>query len=328
MQAIRLHAFGPADNLIYEEAADPVPGPGQVRIAVRAAGVHLVDTMIRAGTVGGPFAEPELPTIPGREVAGVVDALGEGVEESWLGRRVVAHLGLVPGGYAELAVRDVAAVHEVPDGVDFGEAVAMIGTGRTTMGILEVAGLVEGDVAVVTAAAGGIGALLVQAGRNAGATVVALAGGPAKVAKARELGADHAFDYTRPGWQDTVRQALAGLTATVALDGVGGEAGRFAMDLLRPGGRLLLFGSSDVAGGQVEITTDLLYERGLTVAVPFGPRLMKRPGGIRELEEWALSAAGSGALRPIVHEFPLKDAAQAHAALENRQTMGKVVLVP
>ncbi|PZG47564.1 oxidoreductase [Spongiactinospora gelatinilytica] len=328
MRAIRLHAFGPAENLTYEQAADPVPGPGQVRIAVRAAGVHLVDTMIRAGTANGPMAAPELPTIPGREVAGVVDALGEGVAESWFGRRVVAHLGMVPGGYAELAVRDVAAVHEVPDGVDFAGAVAMIGTGRTTMGILEAAALAAGDVAVVTAAAGGIGGLLVQAGRNAGATVVALAGGPAKVARAKELGADHAFDYTLPGWQDTVRQALAGQAATVALDGVGGEAGRFAMDLLAPGGRLMLFGWSDTAGGPVEITTAALYERGLTAAVPIGPRLLKRPGGIRELEERALAAAGSGALTPSVQEFALKDAAQAHAALETRQTMGKVVLIP
>ncbi len=103
MHAIRLHAFGPAGNLTHERVEDPRPDPGQVRIAVRAAGVHLLDAALREGMRGGPAAEPTpLPTIPGREVAGVVESLGEGVADLWLGKRVVAHLGFVPGGYAEL----------------------------------------------------------------------------------------------------------------------------------------------------------------------------------------------------------------------------------
>ena len=98
MHAIRLHEFGPATNLTYEEVPDPEPGPGQVRIAVAAAGVHLIDTTIRSGAQAGAFPLPELPAIPGREVAGVVDALGAGVDEGWLGRRVVAHLGAASAG--------------------------------------------------------------------------------------------------------------------------------------------------------------------------------------------------------------------------------------
>lgn len=97
MHAIRLHSFGPAGNLVLEEVEDPAPGPGQVRVAVRAAGVHLLDTALREGVQGPSPTLPELPTIPGREVAGLVDALGEGAPESWLGRRVVAHLGFAPG---------------------------------------------------------------------------------------------------------------------------------------------------------------------------------------------------------------------------------------
>ena len=104
MHAIRLHAFGPPENLRYERVDDPEPGPGQVRIAVAVAGVHLIDTAIRAGRRMGPMPLPELPEIPGREVAGSVDALGPGVDAAWLGRRVVAHLGPASGGYAELAV--------------------------------------------------------------------------------------------------------------------------------------------------------------------------------------------------------------------------------
>ena len=101
MHAVRLHEFGPAGNLRYERVADPRPGPGQVRIAVRVAGVHVLDTHIRAGERAGPFPPPELPAIPGREVAGVVDAVGPGADDAWMGRRVVAHLGQASGGYAE-----------------------------------------------------------------------------------------------------------------------------------------------------------------------------------------------------------------------------------
>ncbi|CAM5533005.1 hypothetical protein SFUMM280S_07027 [Streptomyces fumanus] len=178
MHAIRLHAFGPAENLVYEPVEDPEPGPGQVRIAVRAAGVHLLDTALREGHQGPAPAPPVLPTVPGREVAGVVDALGAGTPGDWLGKRVVAHLGFAPGGYAELAVTDAARLHEIPGGLDFAAAVAMIGTGRTAMGILQFAELGPDSVAVVPAAAGGIGTLLVQYAKHAGATVIGLAGRP------------------------------------------------------------------------------------------------------------------------------------------------------
>src|SRR5690349_4235708 len=102
MRAIRLHEFGPAENLVFEEVPDPVPGEGQVRIAVAAAGVHLLDTGLRRGEPSGPLQPPELPSIPGREVAGRVEALGAGVGAAeWLGRHVVAHLGPAGQGYAE-----------------------------------------------------------------------------------------------------------------------------------------------------------------------------------------------------------------------------------
>src|SRR5919198_674200 len=327
MRAIRLHEFGPAENLLYEEVEDPRPTTGQVRIAVAAAGVHLIDTNIRAGVQQGPMPLPELPTIPGREVAGTVDALGAEVDESWLGRRVVAHLGPGSGGgYAELAVRDVDAVHALPDGVAEDAAVAMIGTGRTTLGILEVAQLAPGDVALITAAAGGIGSLLVQAARERGAVAVALAGGEAKVERARAVGAAVAVDYTTPEWTDAVREALGDKKATVAFDGVGGEVGRAALELLAPGGRLILFGWS--SGQPTRLSAIDLFARGLTVSAAIGPRILNRPGGMRELEEQALDALAEGRLVPLVQRFALADAAAAHTALETRATVGKVVLVP
>lgn len=210
MHAIRLHTFGPAENLTYEQTDDPAPAPGQVRIAVRAAGVHLLDTALREGQQG-PLPRPTaLPTIPGREVAGVVESLGDGVAELWLGKRVTAHLGFAPGGYAELAVTDVDRVHEIPGNLDFAQAVAMIGTGRTAMGILQFAELGPDSVAVIPAAAGGIGTLLVQYAKNAGATVVGLAGGPSKTAQVHANGADLAVDYKDSAWPGKVRAFLGG----------------------------------------------------------------------------------------------------------------------
>ena len=326
MHAIRLHAFGPAANLRYEEVEDPRPGPGQVRIAVAASGVHLIDTALRAGRPMGPLPLPELPTIPGREVAGTVDAVGPDVDEGWVGRRVVAHLGLASGGYAELAVREVEALHALPDGLADDAAVAMIGTGRTALAILEVAALTAEDIVLITAAAGGLGSLLVQAARNAGATVVGVAGGPAKVQRVAQLGATVAVDYSAPDWSDAVRTALDGRAVTVALDGVGGAPGRSALELLGAGGRLILFGFS--SGEPTELSAGDLFARGITVSAAIGARITQRPGGLRDLEEQALEAAADGGLVPLVQRFALADAAAAHEAIERRATIGKTVLVP
>lgn len=315
--AIRQYEFGPAENLLFEEVSPPVPGVGQVRVAVAAAGVHLVDTSIRQGVVGGPFPLPRLPMTPGREVAGVVDVVGEGVGSEWLGRRVVAHLGQASGGYAELAVVPVESLHEVPVDLPFDQAVAMIGTGRTVMAVLEMASLRADDVVVVSAAAGGMGALLVQAAKNVGAYVVGLAGGPEKVALVRGLGVDVAVDYRVEGWE-VPREP------TVVLDAVGGAVGRRLFELLGRGGRLVTYGAS--GGGFTQVPEEELAARGVSLLVPLGAWMVKR--GLRGWESAALAAAGRGEWRALTTRFPLARAASAHAALEARGTVGKVVLVP
>ncbi|MGW0251543.1 zinc-binding dehydrogenase [Nocardia goodfellowii] len=321
MHAIRLHAFGPAENLRYETVGDPAPGAHQVRITVAAAGVHLVDTALRHGRPG-PYPLPELPTIPGREVAGTVESVGADVDPSWLGKRVVTHLGAAPGGYAELAIADSARLHEIPENLDPAEAIAMIGTGRTTMGILQFTDLGPDSVAVITAAAGGIGTLLVQAAKNAGAYVIGLAGGPGKVARVAENGADLAVDYLQPGWDERLREHRP----TVVFDAVGGETARAAVDLLRKGGHHVVYG---FPGGPLGISEREQQERGITSQVVLGPPMMQRAGGdIRVLEDRSLAEAAAGRLRPAVQRFPLADAADAHRALETRATMGKVVLIP
>ncbi|MGW8490758.1 zinc-binding dehydrogenase [Streptomyces sp. NPDC055886] len=333
MYAVRLHAFGPAENLVYEKAEDPVPGPGQVRIAVAAAGVHLLDTVLREGE-SGPYPAPVgLPTVPGREVAGTVESLGEGVDGQWLGKRVVAHIGMAPGGYAELTVTEADRLHEIPEGLDAAGAVAMIGTGRTALGVLGFTPLGPASVVVVTAAAGGIGTLLVQYAKSAGATVIALAGGPAKVARATDNGADLALDYTRPDWPREARAYLdaKGLRATVLYDSVGGTTARAAVDLLGPGGQHVVYGWSgeaDGAGGPLTFTAEELAERSITSGSALGPEMIERGGGLRALETRALAEAAAGRLRPAVQRFPLAEAAAAHRALETRGTMGKVILEP
>ncbi|MEU4745078.1 zinc-binding dehydrogenase [Actinosynnema sp. NPDC023658] len=318
MHAIRQHEFGPAGNLRFERTPDPEPGVGQVRITVTSAGVHVLDTSIRRGEGGGPFPLPELPVTPGREVAGVVTALGDGVEPHWLGKRVVAHLGQAGGGYAELAVANAASLHEVPDHVSDDAAVAMIGTGRTAVGVLRIAELTADDVVLVTSAAGGLGSLFVQEAKAIGATVVGAAS-TAKLDLVRQLGADVVADYTRPGWDD----GISGVTAV--LDGVGGDVGRTALELLGVGGRIVLFGWT--SGERTRLDSGDLYTRGLTATVAVGPRMMKGTS-LRGLEETSLRALSEGRLIPLTTTFPLSEAAEAHTALEGRATVGKVVLKP
>ncbi|SDT69322.1 zinc-binding dehydrogenase [Jiangella sp. DSM 45060] len=326
MHAIRLHEFGPAENLRYEEVPDPVPAAGQLRVAVEASGVHLIDTALRSGGGGGgPLPLPALPSIPGREIAGTVDSVGDGVDPAWVGRRVVAHLGQAGAGYARLAVVAAESAHVLPDGLGADAAVAMIGTGRTTVGVLDRAALTGDDVVLVTAAAGGVGSLLVQAGRAAGAVVVGLAGGSAKVRQVRALGATHAVDYTDPAWPEHVRAALGPLAPTLLLDGVGGPLGRAGMDLLGVGGRLVMFGWS--SGELLPFASSDLVERALTASWPISRHQVGRPGFLRGLETRALAEAAAGQLVPLVHRFPLERAADAHSALESRRTTGKVVLV-
>lgn len=315
MRAIRQYEFGGPDVLRLEEVPDPEPGPGELRIAVQAAGVHVLDTSIRAGTAFGTLPPPPLPMTPGREVAGVVDRVGPGVDTGWLGRRAVAHLGPASGGYAELAAVAAARAHEVPAGLDAPAAVAAIGTGRTALGILDLATIQASDVVAVTSAAGGLGVLLLQAARAAGARTVALAGGAAKLAVAAKFGATSTIDYRTPDWSGRLAEEPP---LTLVLDGVGGVVGRLLYQRLAPGGRLVRYGWS--SGEQ-----NTYDDPDRPVLDVLGPYIMDR---LAELETRSLAAVAEGSLVPHVGSvFPLADAAAAHRAIESRETVGKVVLV-
>jgi NADPH:quinone reductase len=315
LRAVWLSEFGGPEVLVAADAPDPAPGPGQALIEVEYANITFVETQLRADS--GPFSLA-LPVIPGNGVGGVVSAVGAGVDPGLAGRRVVSSLG-GSGGYAELAVVDAGALVKVPEGVALDDAVALLADGRTAVSLVRTVGLAEGDRALVEAAAGGVGSMLVQLARAAGARVVAAAGGTAKLELARELGAEAAVDYREPDWPERVREAFGGLD--VVFDGVGGQVGASAFELLDPGGRMLRFGLA--SGEWAAISDEAAAERGVELV----SMARTTPEEMRAQTETALAEAAAGRLRPVIGQrFPLERAADAHAAMEARRTVGKTLL--
>ncbi|WP_199432675.1 zinc-binding dehydrogenase [Qaidamihabitans albus] len=316
MRAVWLKEFGGPEVLVTGEAPDPVPGPGQVLIEVAFAGITFVETQFRrAGR--GPF-EVEPPLIPGNGVGGVVTRVGHGADPALAGRRVVSGLG-GSGGYAERAVADAEAVIEVPDGLGLDSAVALLADGRTATMLVRGAGLAGGERVLVEAAAGGVGTLLVQLARAAGALVVGVAGGRHKLELAHELGAEVTADYREPGWTERVRDAVGGVD--LVFDAVGGETGRAAFELLGRGGRFVSYGLA--GGAPAAIPGELAAARGVSVSWGIGGR----PAELRAFAKSALAEAAAGRLRPVIGQrFPLERAADAHAAIESRATVGKTLL--
>jgi len=229
MKAVWLEEFGGPEVLVAADALDPVPGPGQALIEVAFANITFVETMFRASGFG-PF-ETELPMIPGNGVGGVVASVGVEVDEQLIGKRVVASTG-GSGGYAERAAVDAAGLVEVPEDLELEDAVALLADGRTAMMLVRKAGLREGERVLVEAAAGGVGTLLVQLARAAGASVVAAAGGACKVEVARGIGVEVAVDYREPGWAERVSEALGAVD--VVFDGGGRRRRRIRFQAARP----------------------------------------------------------------------------------------------
>ncbi|WP_158887006.1 zinc-binding dehydrogenase [Amycolatopsis anabasis] len=314
MRAVWLAEFGGPEVLRPGEAPDPVPGPGQVLVEVAFVNITFVETQFRA-TGQGPY-RPELPMIPGNGVGGAISAVGDGVDRGLLGRRVVTATG-GSGAYAERVVVDAAGVFGVPDGVELDEAVALLADGRTATGLIRKAALKPGDRVLVEAAAGGVGGLLVQLAKAEGAWVVGAAGGGRKLDVAREHGADQVVDYREAGWTDRVGEV------DVVFDGVGGEIGAAAFELIAPGGRMLSYGLA--SGAWADIADELARERKVTLLN--GP--LGSPEELREFAESALAGAATGRLKPLIGQrFPLDRAADAHAAIETRAAVGKTLLVP
>jgi len=307
VRAVVMREFGPPEVLEPTEVAEPEAGPGEVIIEAEFANVTFVETQIRAGRAPHPSMLPALPVI-----------LGNGTGGTLAGRPVVASLNGT-GGYAERVAVDARRLIEVPDGVPLRDAVALLADGRTALSLTGRAGLHAGETVLVEAAAGGVGTLLVQLARRAGARVVALAGGPDKLALARDLGADLTVDYRRDDWPDEVRSAVG--EVDLVFDGVGGEVGRAAFGLLGPGGRFYPFGMA--SGSFAPVTPELALEHEVTV-LQGGPANAEEAAALSRV---ALAEAAAGRLRPVIgQEFGLASAAAAHAAIEARATMGKTLL--
>lgn len=324
MRAVWLTEFGPPGVLVAGEAPDPEAGEGQAVVEVHAAGVTFVETQIRAGRSPRPGGGPALPIIPGNGVGGVVTAVGPGVDPGLVGQRVVTSTG-GSGGYAERVAADAGNLLAVPDGLGLRRAVALLADGRTAAGLVRQAGVGAGEWVLVEAAGGGVGSLLVQLARNAGAKVIAAASSRRKLDLAGGLGARAAVDYTQPGWTDRVREATGGSGVSVAFDGVGGEIGAASFRLMAPGGRFVVFG---LASGTVTDTSgEDVRRRGVQVIGL--DRLAALAADAGELTRAALEEARAGRLRPVIGQtFPLERAADAHAAIEARTVLGKTLLVP
>lgn len=309
-----LREFGGPEVLVEEDTPDPVAGPGQALIEVAFANITFVETQLRAG--GGPWAA-SLPMIPGNGVGGVIKAVGADVDRRLIGMQVVSATG-GSGGYAERVAVNAGGVFEVPDGLALDDAVALLADGRTAMMLIHATRPRAGERVLVEAAAGGVGTLLVQLARAAGARVIAAVGGARKGEVARGLGADVVIDYREPGWTRELKAAVGGVD--LVFDGVGGSIGRSAFDQLDRGGRMLSFGlaSGEWAGISEESATD----RGVTLIHP-----RATPEQLRGFVGSALAEAAAGRLRPVIGQrFPLARACDAHAVIESRTTVGKTLL--
>jgi NADPH:quinone reductase len=322
MRVIEVTEFGGPEVLVPRDAADPVAGSGQVVVDVSVAPVLFLDTQIRSGSARDWFPTTP-PYVPGSGIAGQVSSAGEGADADWVGRRVVANAG-EGGGYSERVVVAVGDLMAVPGGLGIAEAAALLHDGRTAVSLIDQADLRAQEWVLVLGAGGGLGSLLVQLAHGARARVIGAARGRQKLDLAQELGADAVVDYSRSGWPEQVLAVTNGVGADVVFDGVGGKIGEAAFEVTARRGRFSAHGAP--SGGFAQIDTKVAEQRDITLRgiehVQFAPVDAQR------LTERAMAEAVAGGIRPVIGQtFPLERAAEAHAAIEGRDVIGKTLLV-
>jgi NADPH2:quinone reductase len=320
MRAIVAYTLGDPGVLTLRSHPTPQPGPGEVLVRLQAIGVNFSDTERRRGV----YDPPALPWIPGNEGAGVVEALGPQVEPAWLGRRVAFWAPRTSGTYAEYAVAPANSLFSLLDHVDFAMAAALPAQGLTAYGLANFASaLTPGQTALVHAAAGGVGALLLQLLQHRGVRVFGTASSTTKQDLVRDLGAIP-LPYG-PGLPELVRAATGGRGVDAVFDSVGRATQAESLAALALYGHLVFFG--EASGSPASVHPDELYPRNLRISSFW---LAADPPerwdtARRELQDWV----AAGRLRVIVGQsFPLADAAEAHRRLEQRQTQGKLILLP
>jgi NADPH:quinone reductase len=320
---IRFHHTGGPEVLRWEEVAPGRPGPGQALVRHTAVGVNFIDTYHRTG-----LYPATLPSGLGMEAAGVVQAVGEGVDWIAPGDRV-AYGGGPPGAYAEQRVMPADKLVPLPDGVDDRVAAAAMLKGMTAEYLVRRTYEVKpGDTVLVHAAAGGVGLLLCQWAKHIGATVIGTVGTDEKAELARSSGCDHPIVYTREDFVARVRELTGGVGVPVVYDSVGRTTWQGSLACLRPRGLMVTFGN---ASGPVPPVQPLVLSQHGSLYLT-RPTLMTYNATRKELLESAgalFEVLDSGAVRVTIGQtWPLADAAEAHRALEDRRTVGSTVLVP
>lgn len=324
MRVIEATRFGGPEVLEPRQREDPVARAGEVVVEVELAEILFLDTQLRAGW-GQGFFDIAPPFVPGVGVAGTVRSAHDEADAAWVGRRVIAstsrsgeHKG---GGYAQLAVTPTECVFEVPEGMEFSDAIAALHDGMMGVSRVELAQIKDGDRVLVTAAGGSVGAWLVPLAHVAGARVIAAARGNRKLELARERGAAEVVDYSEPSWERRARDAAGGDgVVEVVFDGAGGEIGRAALGITRSGGRFFSYGA---AGGEFPSLDDAT-RRDISVV---GIHDHVDSDQWRRYTEQALEEIATGGLRPVIGQtIQLEEAAAAHAAIEDRSVLGKSLL--
>ncbi|HLK93844.1 MAG TPA: quinone oxidoreductase [Polyangia bacterium] len=321
--AIVIHELGGAEQLRFETVADAAPGPGQARVRQTAIGLNYVDVYYRTGL----YKVPSLPFTPGQEGSGIVDAVGPGVTDVSVGDRV-AYAG-INGAYAETRVIAADRLVRLPPAIDGRTAAAMMLKGMTAEYLLlRCARVSRGDTILFHAAAGGVGSIACQWARAIGLRVIGTAGGPEKVARARQNGCDEVVDLNSEDLATRVKELTGGAGVRTVFDSIGKETFEASLACLAPRGMLVLFGQSSgvvppldlsrlAAGGSLFLTRPSL---GHYVATR--DELVQSAGRLFDL-------VGRGAVRiEIGQTYALRDAAQAHRDLEGRKTTASTVLLP
>jgi NADPH2:quinone reductase len=322
VKAIRIHEVGGPEVMAYEEVPLPQPGEGEVRVKIEAAGVNFIDIYHRTGLYDLPR-----PFTPGMEAAGVVEAVGAGVEQTKVGDRVA--YSNVQGAYAEYAIVPEIKLVPVPEKLELAVAAATLLQGMTAHYLVYTTyPLKAGETVLIHAAAGGVGLLLVQMAKRIGATVIGTVSTEEKAQKAREAGADHVILYTQTDFELETKRLTNGQGVDVVYDSVGQTTFEKSLNVLRMRGLMALFGQSSgpvppfnpgilASKGSLFLTRPLLFHY-----IAKRTDLLWHAG---ELFKWL----ASGELKAhIDRRLPLAQAAEGHRLLASRETTGKLLLVP
>lgn len=322
MKAVRVYEFGGLEALKYEDAAVPEPGEGEARVKIEAIGVNFLDVYQRMGRYQG-----SLPFVLGQEAAGVVDAVGSGVKNMKVGDRVV-YTG-VQGSYAEYVTTPEWRLVTIPNNVDASHAVAVMLQGITAHYLTHSTyPLKKGDTALVHAAGGGTGQLLVQIAKLCGARVIGTVSTDEKAALAREVGADEVINYLQNDFESEVKRLTNNAGVDVVYDSVGKDTFDKSLNCIRRRGYIVLFGAS--SGAVPPLDPQILNAKGsLFLTRPYIGHYTVDRAELTDRTNDLFHWMETGQLKVHIDKtFPLAEAAEAHRYLEGRQSKGKILLTP